>query len=73
MLAVLLASLMLASCATVQPVGATPWALLEDCVIPRAAIQTNRDLIAHIRELRSALVSCNDDKKGLREWADTLP
>lgn len=67
---VLLAALLTASCAAVTPSGAPPWALLEDCPVPQARLQTNADLIPHIRALRQSLRSCNDDKRSLREWAE---
>lgn len=67
---VLLAALLMASCASVTPSGAPPWALLEDCTAPQAELRTNGDLIPHIRALRNALRSCNDDKRALREWAE---
>jgi hypothetical protein len=66
----LLACLLVASCATVTPSGAPPWALLEDCHEPQAQLRTNGDLLPHIRALRGALRSCNDDKKALRDWAE---
>jgi len=67
--AALLAALVCASCVTTTPQG-PPWALMEDCFVPQARLSTNGDLVPHIRALRSALRSCNDDKKALRDWAE---
>jgi hypothetical protein len=62
----------LSGCAALSPPPAAtpPWALLEDCPTPTAQVRTNGDLVRHIRALRDALRSCNDDKAALRSWAE---
>jgi hypothetical protein len=62
----------LSGCAVLSPPPAAtpPWALLEDCPEPAAQVRTNGDLVRHIRALRDALRSCNDDKAALRSWAE---
>lgn len=67
---VLLAAMLMASCASVTKPQAPPWYLLEPCVAEQPPLRTNADLLITIGVLRSALRSCNDDKAALREWAE---
>jgi hypothetical protein len=71
-LAVALLATLMAGCGVLSPPPAAtpPWALMEDCPEPQAQVKTNGDLVRHIRALRDALRSCNDDKAALRSWAD---
>lgn len=66
-----LAALLLCGCgATTQYLLALPPAeLLQDCPIPMDPIPTNADLARRDAARKAALVSCNDDKAALREWA----
>lgn len=67
----LLAVLALVGCASTQPVGLPPAALLEDCPEPVAEVRTNGDLARLALDLKLALALCNNDKAALRAWAET--
>lgn len=69
--AILLAALLLASCASTQ-YRVPPDALLADCAEPPATVRTNGLLAEYALNLRTALRHCNDDKAALREWAKEL-
>lgn len=45
-----------------------PVELVQDCPIPARKGNTNGDLVQHNQALRTALVSCNDDKAAIRAW-----
>lgn len=68
-----LASLLLASCASVAPGPVRvlpPLELLQDCPEPLTQHDTNGRLAEGILALRDALRGCNRDKAALREWAE---
>lgn len=62
----------LAGCATTQiktVQAVPPAALLQDCPVPEVDVKNWGDLPPAVVEMRNALVSCNRDKKKLRQWA----
>jgi hypothetical protein len=67
----LLATLLLASCASVS--GPTkvlpPWELLQPCGSTYPTPSTNGELARQRNDLLDALRGCNKDKESLREWA----
>lgn len=70
--AILLMSLLVASCAAVAPGPQRilpPVELLQDCPEPAILAGTNGQLAQSILNLRDALRGCNRDKAALREWA----
>jgi hypothetical protein len=69
----MLASLLLASCASVAPAPMRvlpPLELLQDCPEPPIQAATNGQLAESILALRDSLRGCNRDKAALREWAE---
>lgn len=68
---VMLAALLVASCASVTPQQRLlpPVELLQDCPEPPVQVGTNGQLAQAIQALRDALRGCNRDKAALREWA----
>jgi hypothetical protein len=71
----LFACLLMASCASVtpaNPVYLPPDVLMQECPEPALDASTNGGLIRGLLDLRQALAGCNADKRGLREWANTL-
>ncbi len=69
----LLATLLLASCASVAP-GPNrilpPYELLQPCGSEYPVPKTNGELARQRQSLLDALRGCNQDKESLREWVD---
>jgi hypothetical protein len=48
-----------------------PVVYLQEMPEPKLQGQTNKELAAHVLELREALRLANSDKKALKDWAET--
>lgn len=69
-LAIVLAGLLLAGCASGPQVIAFPHELSEDCKVSKPLrYSTNEELTETSAELAKTLKLCNLDKKGIRQWA----
>lgn len=67
-------ALLLAGCAHTHLPGTQivtpPGVLMADCPHPEGSAGTNGDLARWLLAYREALKLCNNDKEGLREWAE---
>lgn len=74
----LLSILALAGCASAPPVVKVqviqpPADLTQACQEPAQAVQTTRDMVTYLLDLRDALRGCNAQLESLRQWeVDTV-